>query len=286
MRRSSCWNRVDQDHFSAGAPLGAKSVISRDVVVVAAGRSRLAIWARGPAPGIGTAGVWWRGLLVRAIDGTTMAVPDSPANLAKFTNRLVTTLTDHRIHPAAELIELYHQRWEIETAYLEVKSTLLGGRVLRARTPRGINQHGIGTGSGRPAGILPDLHAHRADPAGELKHLRSGIRCHVRHPVRGRQGPARQRSTPLDLRRVEQDSSVAVLRQCEEALPRWSMARYHVPGNSSPPPRAPWSHSSAGGAPVRRTRTVRSPGRGAVHGVGEGLDPALDPGHVEHEPSF
>ncbi len=35
---------------------------------------------------------------------------------------------------------LYHQRWEIETAYLELKSTLPGGRVLRARTPAGIDQ--------------------------------------------------------------------------------------------------------------------------------------------------
>lgn len=222
---------------------------------------------RGPAAGIGTAGVWWRGLLVCAIDGTTMAVPDSPANLVEFTKhrcnnggsgypalrllvlvscgtrtvidavfgattdgettyapsllrslregmivlldrnfaartlvtavaktgahmlvrvkngrrlpvlgrcgdgsylsaigavpvrvidceitittaagrrtglyRLVTTLTDHRTHPAAELITLYHQRWEIETAYLEIKSTILGGRVLRARTPAGIAQ--------------------------------------------------------------------------------------------------------------------------------------------------
>jgi transposase IS4-like protein/DDE family transposase len=40
---------------------------------------------RGPAAGIGTAGVWWRGLLVCAIDGTLMAVPDSPANQAEFT---------------------------------------------------------------------------------------------------------------------------------------------------------------------------------------------------------
>ncbi|WP_244313305.1 IS4 family transposase [Streptomyces zinciresistens] len=222
---------------------------------------------RGPAAGIGTAGVWWRGLLVCAIDGTTMAVPDSPANLAEFTKhrcnnggsgypalrllvlvscgtrtvldavfgpttdgettyaprllrslregmivlldrnfaaqtlvtamaktgahvlvrvksgrrlpvlgrcgdgsylsaigavpvrvidceitittatgrrtglyRLATTLTDHQTHPAAELITLYHQRWEIETAYLEIKSTTLGGRVLRARTPSGIAQ--------------------------------------------------------------------------------------------------------------------------------------------------
>jgi hypothetical protein len=222
---------------------------------------------RGPAAGIGTTGVWWRGLLVCAIDGTTMAVPDSPANLTEYTKhrcnnggsgypalrllmlvscgtrtlldsvfgpttdgettyaprllrslsegmivlldrnfaaqslvtavattgaqvlvrvksgrhlpvlrrnrdgsylsrlgavavrvidceitiatatgrrtglyRLVTTLTDHQTHPAAELITLYHQRWEIETTYLEIKSTILGGRVLRARTPAGLDQ--------------------------------------------------------------------------------------------------------------------------------------------------
>jgi hypothetical protein len=222
---------------------------------------------RGPAAGIRTTGAWWRGLMVCAIDGTTMAVPDSPANLTEYTKhrcnnggsgypalrllvlvscgtrtvldavfgpttdgettyaprllrslregmivlldrnfaaqtlvsaiaatgahvlvrvkngrhlpvlrrnrdgsylsrlgalpvrvidceitittaagrhtglyRLVTTLTDHRAHPAAELITLYHQRWEIETAYLEIKSTVLGGRVLRARTPAGLDQ--------------------------------------------------------------------------------------------------------------------------------------------------
>lgn len=38
------------------------------------------------------------------------------------------------------MITLYHQRWEIETAYLELKSSILGGRVLRARTPTGIEQ--------------------------------------------------------------------------------------------------------------------------------------------------
>ncbi|WP_370626667.1 IS4 family transposase [Streptomyces sp. NBRC 110035] len=54
--------------------------------------------------------------------------------------RLATTLLDHNRHPAAELATLYHQRWEIETAYLELKSTILGGRVLRARTPGGVEQ--------------------------------------------------------------------------------------------------------------------------------------------------
>ena len=53
---------------------------------------------------------------------------------------LVTTLLNPHTHPAAELIRLYHQRWEIETAYLELKSSILAGRVLRARTPDGIDQ--------------------------------------------------------------------------------------------------------------------------------------------------
>ena len=54
--------------------------------------------------------------------------------------RLVTTLLDARTHSAGELITLYHRRWEVETAYLEIKSSILGGRVLRARTPDGIDQ--------------------------------------------------------------------------------------------------------------------------------------------------
>jgi hypothetical protein len=54
--------------------------------------------------------------------------------------RLITTLLDPHRHPAEELIRLYHRRWEIETAYLEIKSSILGGRVLRARTPDGIDQ--------------------------------------------------------------------------------------------------------------------------------------------------
>jgi hypothetical protein len=222
---------------------------------------------RGPAATVGQAGTWWRGLLVCAIDGTTLTVPDSPAVLARFTKqrgnyggtgypqirlvallacgtrtvidavfgptttgetgyaprllpslkagmilladrnfgakdligdiaatgadvlvrlkggrvmptlarysdgsylsmlgalrvrvieceitittaagrrtgvyRLATTLTDHHHYPAGELITLYHQRWEIETAYLELKSSVLGGRVLRARTAIGIEQ--------------------------------------------------------------------------------------------------------------------------------------------------
>jgi hypothetical protein len=54
--------------------------------------------------------------------------------------RLITTLLDAHRYPAGDLITLYHRRWEIETTYLEIKSSILGGRVLRARTLDGIDQ--------------------------------------------------------------------------------------------------------------------------------------------------
>ena len=54
--------------------------------------------------------------------------------------RLLTTLLDTCRWPALTLVRLYHERWEIETAYCELKASILGGRVLRARTPEGIDQ--------------------------------------------------------------------------------------------------------------------------------------------------
>jgi hypothetical protein len=63
----------------------------------------------------------------------------TPAGRRTGGYQLVTTVLDpHR--PASALISLYHDRWEIETAYLEIKSTILAGRVLRARTPTGVTQ--------------------------------------------------------------------------------------------------------------------------------------------------
>jgi hypothetical protein len=262
------WQRLTAglDGLETAAPTaGALAQARRRVGTVPL--RRLFDLLRGPAAGIRTAGARWRGLLVCAVDGTLVAVPDSPANQAEFTRhrcnnggagypslrllvlvscgtrtvldavfgptangetsyapslvrslregmivlldrnfavqalveavtgtgahvlvrvkqhrrlpvlrrfpdgsylsglgsvavrvidceitvstsqgrrtgayRLVTTLTDPYTHPAAELIRLYHERWEIETSYLEIKSTLLGGRVLRARTPVGVTQ--------------------------------------------------------------------------------------------------------------------------------------------------
>jgi hypothetical protein len=76
---------------------------------------------------------------VRVIDAQILVrLAGGPPRTERYL--LITTLTDHRRYPAADLVTLYHQRWEIETSYLEMKSTILGGRVLRARTPDGIAQ--------------------------------------------------------------------------------------------------------------------------------------------------
>jgi hypothetical protein len=54
--------------------------------------------------------------------------------------RLATTLLDSRRHPAFDLVKLYHERWEVESAYFAIKKSMLGRRVLRARTTPGIAQ--------------------------------------------------------------------------------------------------------------------------------------------------
>lgn len=79
-------------------------------------------------------------LKIRVIDATIVVhLAGSPKqHIGRY--RLITTLTDHHAFPASDLVSLYHQRWEIETCYLELKSTILGGRVLRSRTPAGVDQ--------------------------------------------------------------------------------------------------------------------------------------------------
>ncbi len=79
------------------------------------------------------------GVQVRVI-AAQISITTSNGSVHTGDYRLITTLLDPHRYPGAELIRLYHQRWEIETAFLELKSSILGGRVLRARTPEGIDQ--------------------------------------------------------------------------------------------------------------------------------------------------
>jgi hypothetical protein len=78
------------------------------------------------------------GVPVRVIDAEIALVTSAGRTAGRY--RLVTTLADPARYPAREAVLLYRERWEIETCYLELKSTILGGRVLRARTPGGIEQ--------------------------------------------------------------------------------------------------------------------------------------------------
>ena len=55
--------------------------------------------------------------------------------------RLLTTVLDAEDAPARELAALYHERWEIETAFDELKTHLRGARiVLRSKTPELVRQ--------------------------------------------------------------------------------------------------------------------------------------------------
>lgn len=54
---------------------------------------------------------------------------------------LLTSLTDAKKYPAKELVELYHERWETELAYDEVKTHLLERQEsIRSKTPDGVRQ--------------------------------------------------------------------------------------------------------------------------------------------------
>jgi hypothetical protein len=71
------------------------------------------------------------GLWVRVVDYRLEGIEG-----AEPIYRLLTTLLDPEQTPAQELAALYHERWEIETAFDEIKTHLRGGRILlRSKTP-------------------------------------------------------------------------------------------------------------------------------------------------------
>jgi hypothetical protein len=86
----------------------------------------------------------WRhktnGQLLRVIDYRLEGIEDSEPIY-----RLATTILDAAKAPAGELAALYHERWEIETAFDELKTHLRGARiVLRSKTPDLVRQEFYG----------------------------------------------------------------------------------------------------------------------------------------------
>jgi hypothetical protein len=91
------------------------------------------------------------GIAVRVIEytlatGDTDEVDAGGTPEEERTYRLLTTITDPEAAPAQELAQLYCQRWEIETAFDEVKTHQRGsGVVLRSKTPDGGSRKSTGT---------------------------------------------------------------------------------------------------------------------------------------------
>ncbi|WP_326628171.1 transposase [Nonomuraea fuscirosea] len=75
------------------------------------------------------------GHLVRIVEYTvTIKTADGRTRTEPF--RLVTTLLDHEQAPAAEIAAVYHERWEIENGYGELKTRLRGAAfILRSKLP-------------------------------------------------------------------------------------------------------------------------------------------------------
>lgn len=107
------------------------------------GRNQLVRWVhrdrrRGVPPQV-------RGIAVRVIEADVTVADRTTMTVRASRLRLVTTLLDHRRYPAEELAALYHERWEIETAFYGLKVTALGsGTVLRSHHPRDVFQELFG----------------------------------------------------------------------------------------------------------------------------------------------
>ena len=79
-----------------------------------------------------------RGMWVRII---SYRITDERLGEKDKVYRLVTTLLNPRLAPALELIALYHERWEVELVFDEIKTHERAQRkVLRSKTPEGVRQ--------------------------------------------------------------------------------------------------------------------------------------------------
>jgi hypothetical protein len=85
---------------------------------------------------------WYRqhdqkGIVVRIIEYT---IDDPARGGSAKRHRLLTTLLDAEQHPAKNLVELYHERWEEELAIDELKTHQRQRPVLRSQAPAGVVQ--------------------------------------------------------------------------------------------------------------------------------------------------
>lgn len=80
------------------------------------------------------------GIPVRIVEYTLDGIPD-----AEVSYRVATTILEPTQAPAQELAALYHERWEIESAFDELKTHLRGRQItLRSKTPDLVRQEFYG----------------------------------------------------------------------------------------------------------------------------------------------
>lgn len=86
------------------------------------------------------------GIAVRVVEYSLAATAsNSDKSDGSTTYRLLTTIADPEKAPASDLAALYAQRWEIETAFDELKTHQRGPRVvLRSKLPDGVTQEVYG----------------------------------------------------------------------------------------------------------------------------------------------
>ena len=170
-------------------------------------------------------------------------LPDTIARLVTFTVttvtrsgrakttriRVLTTLLDHRAHPAAEIAVLYAERWQIEIAFLHLKRTVRGPRrPLRGQSPELARQeawallliHNItATATARaagPAGLDPGLIPFTAVLGLIRSHVAADTCCrHCGH------------------RRASADAPLASLDAAILALPRHRQGRQRTSGRTA-----------------------------------------------------
>jgi hypothetical protein len=106
------------------------------LVVRLSSRRRPAVWATLPDGSILTR---INGHRFRIIDAqVTATCADGSTVSDRY--RIITTLLDYRTDPAVRIVGLYHERWEVESAYFAVRHTMFHGRVLRSADPVGLEQ--------------------------------------------------------------------------------------------------------------------------------------------------
>jgi len=132
------------------------------------------------------------GVPVRVVEYRLEGIPNT-----EDLYRLITTILDPDRAPAKELATLYHDRWEIETAFAELKTHLRGARiVLRSKTPELVLQEGYGLlmahfairGLMHEAALRDDIDPDRVSFVHAVRVVRRKLPMFVAFPPGGQEG--------------------------------------------------------------------------------------------------